>query len=96
MGFVAGAIALAGAASAGATVYAGNRQEKAAEKAANAQRDVGIAQIEAPLKAEQAAAESAKAKLKLLQAKKTSTILNVGDNADQNNLNKKTILGVGN
>lgn len=95
MGFTATAIAIAGAATAGATVYAANRQEAAAEKAANAQRDIGIAQIEAPLKAEQAAAETAKAKLKLLQAKKTQTILNAGGGLDENNVNKKTILGVG-
>ena len=46
MGFVATAIALAGAASAGATVYAGNKSANAAKKAQDTQNEALRKQIE--------------------------------------------------
>jgi len=59
----------------GAAAYSANQQSKAAKSAAEAQKAVGLAQIEAPLKAEALAAETAKANLKLRQASKSNTIL---------------------
>lgn len=97
MGFIAAAIAVAGAASAGATVISANKQAKAAEKAAESQKEVALKQLQAPLDAEKAAAETAREKLRLRQASQTKSVLSVGTNTlkDNEQLNKKTILGVG-
>lgn len=89
-----GAIAAVGA---GATMYSANKESSAAKKAAEAQERVGMAQIEASLKAPQLAAEAAKAKLKAKQASATQSILTapggLAQTADEN-INNKTILGV--
>lgn len=90
------AIALAAGAAAvgGATAYSAAKESSAAKKAAEAQRAVGLAQIEAPLKAEQAAADAANAKLKLKQASKTQSILTPPGGLEEANTTQKSILGV--
>lgn len=90
------ALAVGAAAIGGATAYSASKESSAAKKAAEAQKAVGLAQIEAPLKAEQAAADAAKARLKLKQASASNTILTApGGLTDAANTNQKTILGVG-
>ena len=91
---VSTAIIIAGVAGAGATAYSGAKESSAAKKAAEAQKQVGLAQIEAPIKAEQAAAESAKAQLKLRQGSKSRTILTAPADLTQADTNKPTLLGV--
>jgi hypothetical protein len=90
------AIALAAGAAAigGATAYTARQESKAAKKAAEAQERVGLAQIEAPLKAEAAAAESARQKLKLRQASKTDTILTGPMGVTDELTSQKSLLGV--
>ena len=86
----------AAVAAAGATAYSAKSQSTAAKKAAEAQERVGMANIEASLKAPQLAADSAKAKLKAKQASATQTILTApgGMQAEDANVNR-SILGVG-
>jgi hypothetical protein len=90
-------LASAVAATAGATAYSAKQESKAAKKAAEAQERVGMAQIEASLKAPQLAAEAAKNKLKAKQASATQSILTapggLAQAADEN-INQKSILGV--
>jgi type II secretory pathway pseudopilin PulG len=83
----------AGGVTAAATTSAANKNAKAAQSAADAQKAVGLAQIEAPIKAEQAAAESAKAMLKLRQASKSNNILS-GPLTESVNKSNPSILGV--
>lgn len=80
-------------AGAGATAYSANREASAGKKAAEAQKQVGLAQIEAPIKAEQAAAEAAKAQLKLRQGSKSRTILTAPADLTPADTNKPTLLG---
>jgi ABC-type Na+ efflux pump permease subunit len=86
-----------GAGMAAASMYNANqtakKQASAANAAAEAQKAVGLAQIEAPLKAEAAAAETAKAQLKLRQASKSNTIL-TGPLTEQAKTTAPSILGV--
>ena len=88
-------LAAVAAAGTGATVYSAKQESKAAKKAAEAQERVGMANIEASLKAPQLAADAAKAKLKAKQASATQTILTApgGMQTTDENVNK-TILGV--
>lgn len=89
------AIVIAGVAGAGATAYSAQKEATAAKKAAEAQEKVGMAQIEASLKAPQLAAESAKAKLKAKQASATQSILTAPGGLQQTEENvNKSILGV--
>lgn len=88
------AIIIAGVAGAGATAYSASKESTAAKKAAEAQKQVGLAQIEAPIKAEQAAAEAAKAQLKLRQGSKSRTILTAPADLTPADTNKPTLLGV--
>lgn len=87
---------IAAVVAAGATAYSAQQQSKASKKAAEAQEKVGMAQIEASLKAPQLAADTAKAKLKAKQASATQSILTApGGLAEVDaNVNQKTILGV--
>jgi ribosomal protein S11 len=91
------AIILGAAAVAGATAYSANVQSKAAKTAASMQKEVGLKQIEASLRAPELAAEAAKAKLKAKQASATQSILTapggLAQMADEN-INQKSILGV--
>ena len=77
---------------AAATIYTARQESKSAKKAAEAQQAVGLAQIQAPIDAEKAAAEAAKAKLKLKQASKSQTILS--GPMESVNANMPSILGV--
>lgn len=81
---------------AGAQAYSAREESKAAKKAAEAQERVGMAQIEASLKAPQLAADAAKAKLKAKQASSTQSILTApgGVLTESDNTNTKSILGV--
>ena len=90
------AIGVAGTAAAGATAYSAHKEAGAAKKAAEAQERVGMAQIEASLKAPQLAADAAKAKLRAKQASATQTILTApgGLTSTEDNTNQKSILGV--
>jgi len=89
------ALAVGAAAVAGGTAYSATKEASAAKKAAEAQKEVGLAQIAAPLKAEQAAADTAQAKLKLKQASKTQTILTEpGGLQSAADTTQKSILGV--
>lgn len=89
-------IAVGMVAGAGATAYSANKESSAAKKAAEAQERVGMANIEASLKAPQLAADAAKAKLKAKQASATQTILTApgGMVEADANTNKASILGV--
>ena len=89
---ILGGAVLAGA---GATAYSAQSQSTAAKKAAEAQERVGMANIEASLKAPQLAADAAAKKLQAQQASATQTILTApgGMQATDDNINK-TILGV--
>jgi len=96
MGAVTAAIIL-GTALAGATAYSASKQASAAKKAAEAQERVGMAQIDASLKAPQLAADAARAKLKAKQASATQSILTAPGGlapTDQASVNMKSILGV--
>jgi hypothetical protein len=87
----------AAVAAAGATAYSAHEEGKAAKKAAEAQERVGMANIEASLKAPQLAADAAKAKLKAKQASATQSILTAPSglaSAEGENTNQKSILGV--
>ena len=89
-----GAVAATAAA---ATAYSANVQSKAAKTAASMQKEVGLKQIEASLRAPQLAAEAAKAKLKSKQASATQSILTSPGGLAQvaeENINNKSILGV--
>jgi hypothetical protein len=88
------AVGVSGAATAGATAYSAAKESSAAKKAAEAQKAVGLAQIEAPLKAEQLAADTAQAKLKLKQASKTQSILTAPGDLMAADTTQKSILGV--
>lgn len=92
---VTAAIVIAGVGM-GATAYSASKESSAAKKAAEAQERVGMAQIEASLKAPQLAAEAAKAKLKAKQASATQSILTApgGLQAAEDNVNQRSILGV--
>ena len=82
----------------GAQAYSAAKESSAAKKAVEAQERVGMAQIEAPIKAAAAAAEDSKAKLKLKQASKSSSILTAPgglESIDQQQVNRPSILGVG-
>jgi ribosomal protein S11 len=87
-----GSAAIAG----GAQAYSASKQSTAAKKAAEAQERVGMANIEASLKAPQLAADAASKKLKAKQASATQTILTApgGMQAEDANVNR-SILGVG-
>jgi len=89
--------AILGGTAAAATAYSATKESNAAKKAAEAQERVGMAQIEASLKAPQLAADAAKAKLKSKQASATQSILTapggLASVADEN-INSKSILGV--
>ena len=91
-------LAVAAIAAAGASAYSANREASASKKAAEAQERVGMAQIDASLKAPQLAADAAKAKLKAKQASNTQTILTspggMTGSEDVANVNTKSILGV--
>lgn len=93
---ITAAIVVAGVAAGGATAYSGAKEASAAKKAAEAQKQVSLAQIEAPIKAEQAAAEAAKAQLKLRQGSKSRTILTAPGDLTQANTstNQPSLLGV--
>jgi hypothetical protein len=93
---VVAAIAL-GTAGAAASVISSSQQASSAKKAAEAQQAVGMAQIEASLKAPQLATDAANAKLKAKQASSTQTILTApgGLKSTEGNTNQPTILGVG-
>ncbi len=86
------AVLLASGAMAGASAYSARMESKAAKKAAESQADVAKMEIQATKDSSIAAAEEAKAKLKLKQAKRTQSILTppmgVEDNVN------KSILGV--
>jgi ribosomal protein S11 len=90
------AIIIGATAMAAATAYSADRQASAAKKAAAAQEKVGMANIEAALKAPQLAADAAKSKLKAKQASATQTILTApgGMQTTEENVNQKSILGV--
>lgn len=88
------ALAVGAAAVGGATAYSASKESSAAKKAAEAQKAVGLAQIEAPLKAEQLAADTAQAKLKLKQASKTQSILTAPGDLMAADTTQKSILGV--
>lgn len=88
-----GAVGAAGA-QAIATDRAASKNAKAAQSAADAQKAVGLAQIEAPIKAEQAAAESAKAMLKLRQGSKSNNILSGPLTESTQGRSTPSILGV--
>jgi ribosomal protein S11 len=82
---------------AGAAAYSAHEQSSAAKKAAEAQERVGMAQIEASLKAPQLAAETARTKLKAKQAGATQSILTAPGGlgtTEQASTNVKSILGV--
>jgi hypothetical protein len=89
-------IGVSATAAAGATAYSAHQESSAAKKAAEAQERVGMANIEASLKAPQLAADAAKAKLKAKQASATQTILTApgGLASTDDNVNQKSILGV--
>jgi ribosomal protein S11 len=81
----------------GATAYSSKAESTAAKKAASAQERVGMAQIEASLKAPKLASDAAKAKLKSKQASATQSILTAPGGLAQvadENINQKSILGV--
>lgn len=86
-------VVMAAALVAGAGIYASNASSRAEEKAANAQRDVAMAQLQATKDAETLAAETAKQQLKLRQASKSNTIL-TGPMTEEASINKPSILGV--
>ena len=91
------ALAAAAAASAGSSAYSASKESSAAKKASEAQERVGMAQIEASLKAPQLAADAAKAKLRAKQASATQSILTAPGGLAQvadENINQKSILGV--
>lgn len=91
----AASVAAAGVATAGAQAYSAQKESTAAKKAAESQERVGMANIEASLKAPQLAADAAKAKLKAKQASATQTILTApGGMADAVTDTNKSILGV--
>jgi len=91
------ALGVAGTAAAGSSMYSANKEASAAKKAADVQREIGLAQIQAPIDAENAAAASAKEKRKLLMAQQSNTILTspLGTTGSGANTTQKTILGVG-
>jgi len=80
----------------GATAYSANQESKAAKKAAEAQERVGMANIEASLKAPKLAADAARAKLRAKQASATQSILTApgGLAPSEDNVNTRSILGV--
>ena len=89
------AIGVAGTAAAGATAYSAQKESTASKKAAEAQERVGMAQIEASLKAPQLAKDAAAMKLKAKQASNTPTILTApGGLQTTDEYVNKTILGV--
>lgn len=90
-------LAAAAATSAGATAYSATKESSSAKKAAEAQQAVGMAQIEASLKAPQLASQAATDKLRAKQASQTQTILTApgGLKSAEGNTNQPTILGVG-
>ena len=90
------AIIVGSLAAAGAAAYSAKTQATAAKKAAEAQKDVGLKQIEASLQAPQLAKDAAQAKLKAKQASATQTILTApgGMASSDVNTNQKSILGV--
>lgn len=89
-------VVVAAVIAAGASVYSAEKNSNATKKAAESQERVGMAQVEASLKAPQLAAEAAKAKLKAKQASNTQTILTPpgGMQTADANINQKSILGV--
>lgn len=89
-------LAAGAVAAAGVNAYSAQRQSTAAKKAAEAQKEVGMRQIEASLQAPQLAADAAKAKLKAKQASATQSILTApGGMAEVDpNVNQRSILGV--
>jgi hypothetical protein len=88
-------LATAGIATAGAQAYSAQKQSTVAKKAAEAQERVGMANIEASLKAPQLAADAAKAKLKAKQASNTQTILTAPGAMQEAEANtNRAILGV--
>jgi hypothetical protein len=90
-------IGVSATAAAGATAYSAHEEGKAAKKATEAQERVGMANIEASLRAPQLAADAAKAKLKAKQASVTQSILTSPSGlapAEGGDANVKSILGV--
>lgn len=88
-------LGVAAAATAGATAYSAHEQNKAAKAAADAQRDVAMAEIEAAKESETLAAETATAKLKAARAKQTQTILTSPLGVDDtSNVNVSQTIGV--
>jgi len=87
---------VAGAAAAAGTVTALSLNEtKAAKKAANAQRDIANAQIQAEKDKETMAQETATNKLKAARAKKSNTILTSPLGVDEDaNVNTPGTIGV--
>ncbi|MEA2036822.1 MAG: hypothetical protein U9O94_04900 [Nanoarchaeota archaeon] len=86
-----GAIA---AATVGTTVYSSAQESAAAKKAAEAQRDVGMAQIAATKESEVLAKDTATTKLKAARAKKSNTILTSPLGVEDENVNTPQTIGV--
>ena len=86
--------AIAAIAMGASTTYSASAEKTAAKKATEAQERVSMAQIEAPIKAEELSAEAAKAKLKLRQASKSDTILTSPMGVGDETTTQKTLLGV--
>jgi hypothetical protein len=78
---------------AGATMYSANREASAAKKAANAQKEIAMANIAAAKESETVASQTAKDKLKLRQASRSQTILTDPD-LEETNISGKKVLGV--
>ena len=97
MSFVALAIAVgvAGVAGAGATMYSASQERKAAEHAADAQKEIAANQIQATKDSEMLAQQTAQKKLKLAQARKSKTILTAPTlEGTEANSNMKSAMGV--
>lgn len=88
---------LAGAAIAGGvgtSMYSASQESKAAKKAAEAQKQVSLAQIEAAAKSEETALDKARTKLKARQAGRTETILTSPMGMEEETATTRRTLGV--
>lgn len=88
-------LVIASVVAAGATAYSATKESASAKKAAEAQKEVGLAQIAASQESTKLATQEAQAKLKLKQASKSNNILTSPMGVEENaNTNTKSILGV--
>lgn len=85
------AVVAAVVAGAGVTAYTSANERASAKDAANKQKELGLAQIEAGERASKLATEQSKAKLKQRQAAKTDTILTSPFGVDSEQTTQKSM-----